>query len=192
MVGEGHADRLALASPAAASPRPTLTSRTISRGFTLVVIIVVVTLLGILAAVVTPQLSGAAQDAREAALATNLTNLRQQIALYIAEHNGRGPHLDEGDHIQQDELTARMTRRTDPSGAFNDQGTCGPYVRDWPANPFCDPAKARLVRVGSWGAPFRDGRTGWYYSSATCILSANSTKGAEAFDTELPAGRRTK
>ena len=51
-------------------------------GFTLVEILVVVVILGILAAVVIPQFSEASTDAKFSSLCTNLHTLRSQIEMY--------------------------------------------------------------------------------------------------------------
>ena len=51
-------------------------------GFTLVEILIVVVILGILAAIVIPQFSDASTEAKTSALASNLQSLRSQIELY--------------------------------------------------------------------------------------------------------------
>ncbi|MCK4914026.1 MAG: prepilin-type N-terminal cleavage/methylation domain-containing protein [Planctomycetes bacterium] len=51
-------------------------------GFTLVEVLIVVVILGILAAVVIPQFSDASTEAKESSVKTNLQLMRSQIALY--------------------------------------------------------------------------------------------------------------
>lgn len=64
----------------------TLTPRTYLRNaFTLIEILIVVVILGILAAVVVPQFTNAADDANDAAVRTQLQTLRGQIELYRAQ-----------------------------------------------------------------------------------------------------------
>jgi len=53
--------------------------------FTLIEILIVVVILGILAAVVVPQFTNAADDANDAAVRTQLQTLRGQIELYRAQ-----------------------------------------------------------------------------------------------------------
>src|SRR5207237_3761058 len=63
------------------------------RGFTLVEILIVVIILGILAAIVIPQFANASQDARESALLSQLQTLRSQIELYKLQHKDVLPDL---------------------------------------------------------------------------------------------------
>ena len=53
-----------------------------AKGFTLVEILIVVVILGVLAAIVIPQFGDANDEARETALLGNLRIMRQQIELY--------------------------------------------------------------------------------------------------------------
>jgi prepilin-type N-terminal cleavage/methylation domain-containing protein len=55
-------------------------------GFTLVELVIVVAILGILAAIVVPRFAAGRQEATEAALATNVRNVRIQITKYMADH----------------------------------------------------------------------------------------------------------
>jgi prepilin-type N-terminal cleavage/methylation domain-containing protein len=57
----------------------------IKRGFTLIEILIVVVILGILAAVVVPQFTNAADDANDAALRSQLQTLRGQVELFRAQ-----------------------------------------------------------------------------------------------------------
>src|SRR5229473_8587221 len=70
-------------------------SRTKSRqaGFTLVEILIVVIILGILAAIVIPQFTNASQDARKSSLVSQLQTLRSQIELYKLQHGDAIPDL---------------------------------------------------------------------------------------------------
>ena len=61
------------------------------RGFTLVEILIVVVILGILAAIVIPQFTQASTEAKENSLCSNLQSLRSQIELYKCQHNDTAP-----------------------------------------------------------------------------------------------------
>lgn len=56
------------------------------KGFTLVELLIVVIILAILAAIVVPQFASTAEDAKESALDTNLSNMRSAIDLYYQQH----------------------------------------------------------------------------------------------------------
>src|SRR5579862_3947251 len=67
-----------------------------SRGFTLVEILIVVIILGILAAIVIPQFTNASNDARKSNLSSQLQTLRAQIELYKLQHKETVPLLITG------------------------------------------------------------------------------------------------
>ena len=164
--------------------RPEITRH--SGGFTLVEVLIVVVLLGIIAMVAIPKIGMGSNDARESALRADLWAIRGQIALYRAEHDGApGPHLDENGDLDWDNFVPRLTGRTDPDGTINPNGECGPYLYGWPTNPFFEPQDSQFadtVLFGEVSTPPRTNFTGWYYSKRTCIISANTTIGAEALD----------
>src|ERR1700759_3099934 len=62
-----------------------------SKGFTLVEILIVVIILGILAAIVIPQFTSASQDARKNSLTSQLQTIRSQIELYKLQHLDKLP-----------------------------------------------------------------------------------------------------
>lgn len=62
-------------------------------GFTLVEILIVVIILGILAAIVIPQFTSASQNARVSGTLSTLQTLRNQIQLYKIQHGDTLPNL---------------------------------------------------------------------------------------------------
>lgn len=64
--------------------------------FTLIEILIVVIILGILAAIVVPQFSTATGDARAGNLKAQLSSIQNQIELYAAQRNGAYPDLSAG------------------------------------------------------------------------------------------------
>ena len=107
------------------------TYRTGKSGFTLVEILIVVIILGILAAIVIPQFSSASGDARKSSLATTVQSLKSQVALYRLQHNDTLPGVAT--------FWTLMTTKTDANGAAFVQGTSnsgpfGPYMQDIPKN----------------------------------------------------------
>src|SRR6266478_8869737 len=99
-------------------------------GFTLVEILIVVIILGILAAIVIPQFTNASTDARKASLVSQLQTLRSQIQLFKLQHNDILPDLVANQWAQ-------MMSKTDLTGAVNTAaaGIFGPYLESIPVNP---------------------------------------------------------
>ncbi|MBN2584334.1 MAG: type II secretion system protein [Planctomycetes bacterium] len=90
-----------------------------ARGLTLLELAIVVLILGVLAAVAVPYVSQGTQQARQAALADNLREVRLAIARYMAEHGGVPPGYPDGDVTKaptEKALRAQLTQQTYPSG----------------------------------------------------------------------------
>src|SRR5262252_9831896 len=66
-----------------------------ARGFTLIEIMVVITILGILAALIVPRVVGRTDDARVAAARQDVASLMQALKLYRLD-NGRYPSTEQG------------------------------------------------------------------------------------------------
>jgi len=64
-------------------------------GFTLVEILIVVVILGILAAIVIPHFADADDTARDSQIKTDIQTVRRVVELYKAQHDGKPPHLSE-------------------------------------------------------------------------------------------------
>ena len=105
------------------------------KGFTLVEILIVVVILGILAAIVIPQFTSASTEAKESALVSDLQSVRSQIELYKIHHNDNLPGTQSGN-----DFTVAMTSKTDQDGVVGVGATFrfGPYMRQIPLNPFND------------------------------------------------------
>lgn len=95
------------------------------RGFTLIEILIVVIILGILAAIVIPQFAGASQDARTQSLRSTVQTLRSQIALYKLQHGDALPDLTASSGNNWTLLTATSTFQGN---------TVGPYMQATPSN----------------------------------------------------------
>src|SRR6266496_2043427 len=107
-------------------------ARTRKSGFTLVEILIVVIILGILAAIVIPQFTNASQDARESALLSQLQTLRSQIELYKLQHLDKLPNLVGASPA----CWVPLTTKTDASGAASAATDAfGPYMQSAPSNP---------------------------------------------------------
>jgi len=160
-------------------------------GFTLVEILIVVLILGILAMMAAPRFTSAVQDTKASATLQNQQMVQKQIGLYKLEHNGRSPHLDENGVADTMNFVPRLTGRSDPSGAVNPSGTCGPYLTSWPANPLADLPRAVDVQFGT--LPFGSGMSEWYFNTVTHKFLANDRisiekQAAEISSQETPSG----
>jgi general secretion pathway protein G len=126
-------------------------------GFTLVEILIVVVILGILAAIVIPQFTDASTEAKESALCSDLQTMRSQIELYKIQHNDKAP--DSAANFE-----AQMTGYTDVDGnvqAAAGPNIFGPYLQQVPTNQFNN--LATLDNSGMAG----DGLGGWEYNETT-------------------------
>ncbi len=149
-----------------------LGNRTRRAGFTLVEVLIVVVILGILAATVLPQFTQASKDAKETSLVQNLQMIRHQISMYKFQHEGTLPA--QGTTSAQ-AFEDQLTKKTAIDGAVDANGAFGPYVLgQLPANPFNN-LRSVTVKNGALAAADFDGSTaaGWVYSSTTGELRGN-------------------
>ena len=134
-------------------------------GFTLVEILIVVVILGILAAIVIPQFTGASTEAKESALVSNIQAVRSQIELYKIQHNDNLPGQDSSGDFE-----TAMTSKTNQDGEVGATSAhrFGPYMQKVPDNPFSTAAAGEENAVGTGvtklpGTAAGDNTTGWYF-----------------------------
>lgn len=133
------------------------------RGFTLVEILIVVVILGILAAIVIPQFTQASTEAKTNSLCSNLQTLRSQIELYKVQHNDAVPT----------DFEKQMIFCTSINGTINGTGSkasdatyCyGPYLERVPDNPF-----SGSNSIVGWDAGKET--DGWEYNATTGEIRA--------------------
>jgi len=132
------------------------------KGFTLVEILIVVIILGILAAIVIPQFTQASTEARISNLKTNLQTVRSQLLLFKVQHLESYPGAT---------FATQMTQYTDISGDVatspDATHTFGPYLQSIPVNPISNVNTLRIVTGATtvFAAPTTDG--GWWFNSTT-------------------------
>jgi len=127
--------------------------RMTNRGFTLVEILIVVIILGILAAIVIPQFANASSDARTTNLKTTLVNVRNQIEVFKCQHNETAPALTG--------MWTLLTGQSDTTEANSNAPTgshWGPYLQAAPMNP--------LNNMTGVTSAANDPAAGWYYQPA--------------------------
>jgi general secretion pathway protein G len=138
-------------------------------GFTLVEILIVVVILGILAAIVIPQFTEASTEAKMSSLCSDLQTVRSQIELYKVHHNDNLPGVNVGTHTAGAGFVGSLTGQTN---IYGEAGTdYGPYMQKFPTNQFNDSATIDID--GALGGGDAAG-TGWHYSTATGQFHADT------------------
>jgi general secretion pathway protein G len=143
-------------------------------GFTLVEILIVVVILGILAAIVIPQFTEASTEAKNSSLVSDLQTARSQIELYKIQHTDDLPGSGTAT------LTEALTMYTDVDGAkaatqAPGTGIFGPYLQKIPTNPFCANGTTIDSAATSPAASVTDGTgSGWFFNTETGAFGACS------------------
>ena len=126
-------------------------------GFTLVEVLIVVAILGILAAIVVPLYEDNQQKAKESAAKENLRVLRNAIELYAAQHKGVPPGYPSDDPTKTPNSVAWAIKFLN-----NKQ-----YLSAPPQNPFNGLANARVLLDGDQFPENATGQYGWIYKPST-------------------------
>ena len=141
---------------------------TTALGFTLVEILVVVTILGIMGAIVIPQFSNASTETRIVTVQADLKTIRSQLQVYAAQHKANLPSVAT--------FESQLTLASDADGVTADPGTpgfpFGPYMSQIPLNPY---TLTRTLGAGEVGT------SAWYYNEATGDFHANNSVQARAY-----------
>jgi general secretion pathway protein G len=162
-------------------------------GFTLVEVLIVVVIMGILAAIIVPQFGKPTEDAALSATMAHLSTLRAQIDLYKNQHDGKYPGVanQSPDLTFEQQMTLPTNRKGERSTAA-DQGygnfnyPLGPYVTGRiPSNPF---NQSRIVStVTAFPAAPPGGASssapGWIYEITSGRIRIN-------WDDKLPDGTK--
>jgi len=162
-----------LSYPAAACAGPAVESSPMHaarfrKGFTLVELLIVVIILGILAAVVIPQIGNASAEAKESALRASLNTVRQAISLYRVQHNENYPGPTWPD------VVAQLGAQTNIAGGTSGVLKYGPYLRTgFPENPEVDSVTATTGKIVATMPSAPSGTEAWIYSLDNGELRAN-------------------
>ncbi len=135
------------------------------KGFSLVELMIVVAVLGILAAIVVPQFQSQATQAKESAAKSNLRTLRGAIELYTTQHSGIPPGYPNNNPTESPSMDSFTTQMI----------TNGRYLASIPENPFNN-KKLMKVLANSESFPAEaTGDFGWIYQPATKTIRLDRT-----------------
>ncbi len=147
-------------------------------GFTLVEILIVVVILGILAAIVIPQFTEASGEAKMSSLCTDLQSVRSQIELYKIQHNDALPGEDNtaagGTHTGTSGFINGLIGYTDINGvtqAGPGADVYGPYLQKIPKNQFNN---KETIDEEAGTAALGGNNCGWHFNTTTGAFHADT------------------
>jgi general secretion pathway protein G len=133
-------------------------------GFTLVEILIVVVILGILAAIVIPQFTSASESAKKSSLESQLQTIRSQLELYQVQHNGDYPALADLNNAATPWLPLVTQTNIDGDAVAAGETAYGPYLQQAPMNGFEDSSTCAAAAAAG---------VGWVYTESTGAIKAN-------------------
>jgi general secretion pathway protein G len=159
------------------------------RGFTLVEILIVVIILGILAAIVIPQFTNASQTARQSSLTSQLQTIRSQVELYKVQHLDALP-TDLAAGGSGTTPWTLMTEQTNASGGTTAPANFGPYLQSAPLNSLNNLSTVATTTsdYGSGsGNPASPSVCGWVINPTTGKIWATTASGGYIFNEADPS-----
>ena len=133
----------------------------LSRGFTLIEILVVIVIIGILATLVMPKLMSRPDEARAVATKQEIQTILQALKLYRLD-NGRYPTTEQG-------LSALVTKPTS-----------GPAPRNWKTEGYLE----RLPQ-DPWGSAYQYLQPGIHSEIDVFSVGADGIPGGEGIDADI-------
>jgi general secretion pathway protein G len=161
------------------------TYQTRKSGFTLVEILIVVIILGILAAIVIPQFTNASQDARKNSLTSQLQTIRSQLELYKLQHKDQPPPAVLAGTGWDEMLKQTDADHVDYVSGTSLSGPFGPYLQQPPVNSMNQSATLATTTTdyGSGGGAYTPAATeGFVFHTTTYKIWATSSQFNHIFD----------
>jgi general secretion pathway protein G len=149
--------------------------------FTLIEIMIVIVILGILAAIIIPNFADATGAAREGSLKEDLRHMRALIAAFRLQHRDTCPGYPGGDRSAtptETDFVEQMTRYSDEFCTTSANKTMvfryGPYVSQLPLNPLSKKGGVHVVTGPTMPAPDDSQPYGWIYNPDLQQVIANN------------------
>ena len=127
------------------------------KGFSLVEVLIVLAILGILAAAVVPQFQSHAASAKETTARNNLQVLRNAIELYAARNLGLAPGYPDNNAAEPPSMGSFFLQMVKE----------GEYLTHMPENPFNDQRLMQVLADADTFPADATGACGWIYKPAT-------------------------
>jgi len=144
-------------------------------GFSWYDVVVVILLIGTVAAIAVPRISTAAREAADLSLRDDLAMLRDAIDMYAAEHNGQFPAQDN----DPETFIRQLTEPTDVHGniGHSEEYPFGPYLPKGVPVLSVGPNRGAVEIMIAPTGPTVDetmSEIGWVYNSRTGLIVANT------------------
>ncbi|MDD5058213.1 MAG: type II secretion system major pseudopilin GspG [Sideroxydans sp.] len=133
----------------------------VQRGFTLIEIMVVIVIIGVLAALIVPKVMSRPDEARATAARTDIASIVQALNLYKLD-NHRYPTTEQG-------LQALVTKPT-----------IAPVPENWKGNGYLE-----RVPKDAWGHPYQYLQPGLHGDVDVMSYGADGEKGGEGSDADI-------
>lgn len=134
---------------------------------------IVLALIGILAAMVVPELHSPGEQAKEVAARNNLHLLRAAVELYAAQHHHVAPGHPNGDTSASPTAAVfsdQVLKASNEFGQYAQPGTpgfpLGPYLSNIPKNSFNGSRTVKIIGDREDFPPDATGDFGWMYKPA--------------------------
>jgi len=144
------------------------------KGFTLVEILIVVVLLGLIAAIVIPMAANSTTTAKGSSLSHGVQMVRRYILVYRSQHQEVAPGYPDGDMNEaptEQAFIDQITKSSRVSGETAAVGTAGyeygPYLMRMPENPFNGRSTIQMLGDGEAFPLSGDDSHGWIYKAST-------------------------
>ncbi len=134
-----------------------------SRGFTLIELMVVIVILGILAAIIAPRIVGRSDEARVAEAKVQIKNFETALKLYKLD-NGMYPTTEQG------------------LEALVEKPTVGTIPKNWRKGGYLESKK---VPLDPWGNPYIYVSPGLHGDYDIISYGADGVRGGEGFDSDI-------